>query len=104
MSYEERNGALHEPPFHGWFGLSYSHYIVMPRSLLQAMPHGWQERMIALIDEFREVFDHNADYLVRQRGEDGKFIHDPCANYRYPERDKFPWAVKEEPMQSRNVT
>ena len=91
MTYEKRIGVYHEPPFHGWFGLSYSHYIVIPRSLLEAMPHDWQKRAIVLFNEFREVFDHNADYMIKLRGEDGKFLHDPLANYRHPETDAFPW-------------
>ena len=93
MNYEQRNGALHEPPFHGWFGLSYSHYLVLPRSLLEAMPHEWQERAIVLFDEFREVFSHDADYMVKLR-QDGRFAHDPLANYRHPDPRTFPWREK----------
>lgn len=31
-------------PIHGFFGLSYSNYLVLPRTLMQSMPVAWQER------------------------------------------------------------
>ncbi|EFC79182.1 hypothetical protein FrEUN1fDRAFT_7713, partial [Parafrankia sp. EUN1f] len=31
---------------HTWFGLSYSNYLVLPRSLLQSMPDRWQEPFV----------------------------------------------------------
>ncbi len=43
---------------HTSFGLSYSNYLVMPRTLLQSMPAGWQERFVALVDEFNDAFSH----------------------------------------------
>ena len=55
---QERNGVLEEAPFHGWFQLSYSSYLVLPRSLLEAMPLEWQARMILLLDEMAEVFEN----------------------------------------------
>lgn len=55
-------------PVHLWFGLSYSNYQVLHRSLMQSMPVQWQERMVACLEELREAFDHveqAPDYEVR---------------------------------------
>lgn len=41
-----------------WFGLSYSNYLVVPRTLLQSMPDGWQYRFTALMDELVAAFGH----------------------------------------------
>lgn len=41
---------------HGWFELSYSNYQVIPRTLMQSMPGGWQRRMVACLEELREAF------------------------------------------------
>lgn len=43
---------------HGWFGLSYANYLVMPRALLQSMPEEWQLRFTPMLDEFMDAFDH----------------------------------------------
>jgi hypothetical protein len=45
-------------PIHTWFGLTYSNYLVLPRSLMQSMPIEWQERMAACLNEMRGAFDH----------------------------------------------
>jgi hypothetical protein len=53
--------ALHvaEPDaIHGWFGLSYSNYLVVPRTLLQSMPDEWQSRMVACLNELQDAFAH----------------------------------------------
>jgi hypothetical protein len=51
MMHQEQNGTYVESPLHGWFGLSYSSYFVMPRLALEALPVDWQNRFIALMDE-----------------------------------------------------
>lgn len=46
------------PDIHTWFGLSYSPYLVLPRTLLQSMPPEWQREFVAKLDELREAFAH----------------------------------------------
>jgi hypothetical protein len=51
--------AIHDRtsgPVHGWFELTYSNYLVLPRVLMQSMPVEWQERMVACLEEVREAF------------------------------------------------
>lgn len=43
---------------HTWFGLSYSSYAVLPRTLLQSMPAEWQERFVACMNEIDAAFSH----------------------------------------------
>lgn len=72
---------------HQWFGLSYSAYLVLPRSLMEGMPRCWQERMVALLEEARETYDTEQvtdTYSVHLRGDRGRFVGDPLANYRRP--------------------
>lgn len=45
-------------PVHGWFGLSYSNYQVVPRTLAQSMPVEWQARWVACLEELRAAFEH----------------------------------------------
>lgn len=47
-----------DEPVHTWFGLSYSHYAVVPRVLAQSMPLGWQRRFVRVMNELREAFEH----------------------------------------------
>lgn len=51
-------------PIHDWFGLTYSNYQVLHRTLMQSMPVEWQQRMVACLDELRSAFAHieHADY------------------------------------------
>lgn len=52
--------AIHptDGPVHTHFGLSYANYLVIPRTLMQSMPIGWQERMVACLDQLAEAFQH----------------------------------------------
>lgn len=43
---------------HKHFGLSYANYLVIPRTLLQSMPDGWQARFVALLNELESAFAH----------------------------------------------
>lgn len=84
------DGALHvlgDGPVHDAFGLTYASYLVWPRVLMQQMPLNWQERFVALLDEFWAEWDFAADkeYAVQVRGEDGRFAKDELANYRHPD-------------------
>lgn len=76
-------GATAPDPVHVWFGLSYSNYLVIPRSVLQSMPQQWQARFVALLEQIPEVLDVEtapSDYWVRAR-EGGRFVTDPFRGY-----------------------
>lgn len=45
-------------PIHGFFGLSYSNYLVLHRTLMQSMPVAWQERAVELFGELDAAFAH----------------------------------------------
>lgn len=45
-------------PVHHWFELTYSNYLVLPRTLLQSMPTAWQERIVACLGELRDAYSH----------------------------------------------
>ncbi|WP_327591426.1 hypothetical protein OHA25_61035 (plasmid) [Nonomuraea sp. NBC_00507] len=49
---------LDQRTVHAWFGLSYSNYAVLPRTLLQSMPDEWQHRFITCLDELEAAFSH----------------------------------------------
>lgn len=75
-------------PVWNWFGLTYSAYLVLPRALMCGMSIDWQNRMVALLEEMREVYDTehiNERYVVHLQKERGsKWRRDPLANYRHP--------------------
>lgn len=74
-------------PMWHWFELSYSSYLVLPRSLLCGMPIEWQTRMAGLLEEMRATYDPdkiNGNYAVSPRNKRGWFVKDPLANYRRP--------------------
>jgi hypothetical protein len=48
----------HRPDVHAWFGLSYSNYLVLPRTLLQTMPEEWQRDFVAKLAELEGAFSH----------------------------------------------
>ena len=79
---------------HTWFELTYSSYLVLPRSILQSMPMEWQYRFVALLDEAGDLCDKNGvempgSYTVRAKGDDGRFIQDPYCDYDRGRRDVF---------------
>lgn len=88
--------AIDDPnQIHAWFGLTYANYLVLPRTIMQAMPGEWQNRFVELMDELKKTFDYtesNQDYEVRLRKQidefDGrpvyKYLDDPLSNYRHP--------------------
>lgn len=78
-------------PVHAMFGLSYGNYLVLQRSLMEAMPLDWQHRFVAMVAEIEREFDTEAleisGYDVRARDEQtGRFVRDPLSNYRHPDR------------------
>jgi len=52
---DERHARL-DGPIHGWFGLTYSNYLVLHRGMMQSMPVKWQKRAVALFDELDQTF------------------------------------------------
>lgn len=75
-------------PVNAWFGLTYANYLVIPRSLLQGMPMAWQNRFVQCLNEMGSTYDSNQiedDYMVKLRGNNGKFKHDRLGEYRHPE-------------------
>lgn len=73
-------------PIHGWFGLTYAHYLVLPRSLMSVMPIEWQERMTNCLEEMYRACEHlnvKDKYTVLLRGEKGRIVKDPYADYRH---------------------
>lgn len=70
---------------HGWFGLTYSAYLVLHRVALQSMPDEWQERFVALLEEMRETIDHEqmpSSFRVMAVDDRGKFISDDWRDYQ----------------------
>ncbi len=80
---ERHNGEIND-----WFELTYSHYLVLQRSILQEMPTEWQERFISCINEIEDYFEFSevkGEYMVKLRDRDGRFVQDPLCNYRRPD-------------------
>lgn len=70
---------------HGWFGLSYANYLVLPRTLLQSMPQEWQDRFVTCLEQVADAYHHvpQADsYRVTAVNSDGKFVRDPVPHYQ----------------------
>jgi len=53
-------------PIQDFFGLTYSSYQVVPRVLAQSMPHAWQARFVACMEEMQQAFGYlgDVDYEV----------------------------------------
>lgn len=83
-----------DQPVHSFFGLTYANYLVLPRSVMQAMPVGWQRQMVALLEEAGERFghlygpnDYEVSLVMKRDDEDGVPVWtrpDPLAEYRRP--------------------
>ncbi len=71
------------------FGLSYASFLVLPRSLMQEMPDGWQDRCVDLVKEFDSEYPNQPDgEIFISWKEGGKFAKLPesLGNYRRPDR------------------
>ena len=79
---------------HNWFGLTYSNYLVIPRILMQEMPEAWQRKMVDLLNEAGETWEHDDNYTVQLKDKRGRFIKDPLAAYKYPDYDALNAARK----------
>jgi hypothetical protein len=70
-----------------WFSLSRSQYLTVPRSIMEAMPLEWQQRIVRCLRELDETFDwrpKNARYYCFLRKGNGHFGEDPLHEYRHP--------------------
>lgn len=99
MTHRDSMGRAIQAPIHGWFGLSYSSYFVIPRLALQELPVEWQERFIALIDEAFEVHGMmTPNYHVLREGAEYTFVtkYDPddetSRDYEFIAHHDDPWA------------
>jgi hypothetical protein len=76
-----------DDPVHTMFGLTYANYLVLRRSVLQAMPTQWQRLFVELIQQINETLDLPDDmrdsFVVQLRDEQGRFTDDPYAPYRH---------------------
>jgi hypothetical protein len=53
---------------HGWFGLTYSSYLVLPRVILQSMPDEWQWKFVKLLERLQEAaadIEMPSSYIVK---------------------------------------
>lgn len=57
---------LDHEAIHGFFGLSYSNYLVLHRTLMQSMPAEWQARAVAVFEELDAAYAHieRPDYFI----------------------------------------
>ena len=81
--------VLREGLVHGWFGLTYAQYLTVPRSIMEAMPHEWQERMVACLEQLDGRFNWRPEegrYWCRLKDDQGRFADDPLMEYRRPDR------------------
>lgn len=79
-----RSELIDPEPIHGWFGLTYAHYLTIPRSVLQSMPAEWQERFVECLKELDETIDWRPQegcYWVRLKDSRGRFARDPLGDY-----------------------
>lgn len=79
--------SLDPEPIHAFFGLSYSSYLVFPRSILQSAPVEWQREFVELLEELRDLsegveFEPAGGYRVQALDSRGRFIRDEFADYR----------------------
>ena len=71
---------------HSHFSLSYAAYLVLPRLSLQEMPHAWQDRFVALLDELEAAGvmpATDAKWSITRRGRRGRIVNDPWRDYRH---------------------
>lgn len=78
----------------GYFGLSYSSWVTLPRVLMHEMPSAWQDKMAGLLEEFDETFPDFTGELqlyVNATGKNGKYAALPehLNNYRHPNYEKI---------------
>jgi hypothetical protein len=76
-------------PVHGWFGLTYAAWLVLPRLYLEAMPEDWQRKFVVLLKELGATFDdwepEGTEIVVQLKGERGWLVAPPSwvTEYRH---------------------
>ena len=74
-----------QEPIHNWFGLTYSSYLILQRTILQSMPKLWQKKFVDLLEELEDATfdlkDVPGNFWVRAY-KNNKFTHDPYSNYK----------------------
>lgn len=77
--------AEQQEAIHSFFGLTYSNYLILPRSVLQSMSDEWQYKFVNLIEQIPkaidEYFEPAGGYRVFALDENKKFAKDPYSNY-----------------------
>lgn len=76
----------------GWFGLSRSAYVVLPRVMMHAMPDDWQGRFAELMDEWGDHWPNQPDITAHvQIKQNNRFISTPpwLLNYRHPDHNQL---------------
>ncbi len=76
----------------GWFGLSRSAYVVLPRVMMHAMPDDWQGRFAELMDEWDDHWPNQPDITAHvQIKQNNRFISTPpwLLNYRHPDHNQL---------------
>ncbi len=77
-----------ECPLEVFFGLTRSSYLVLPRVYLQAMPNEWQEKFVALLQEFEAAaktagINIPDKYHVNHLDPKGRFVKVEVPDYRH---------------------
>jgi len=73
---------------HGWFGLTYANYLVLPRTVLQSMPIEWQKKFVKLLEEADDACERAKvptprSYRVQPVGERGRYVADEIPHYKH---------------------
>jgi hypothetical protein len=78
-----------DAPVHLWFELTYSAYLVVQRSVLQAMPVEWQRRFVRLLNQIEQTLDVSdvpRSFRVLALDARNRFVSDPYRDYRHGRR------------------
>lgn len=70
---------------HEYFGLTHANYLVMHRTLLEAMPVEWQENFVRLLDEYDTAWDH-IDPGPTYRVQTGRWVYVEDLSFRELDR------------------
>lgn len=91
---------MSDGPIHNWFELSYAQYLTVPRSVMEAMPVEWQERMTKCLEDLDREFawrpKGGGRYWVTLQDAHGKYVHDDFREYRHPDYEMIEKARRPE--------
>jgi len=87
-----RNHVFSTTPVHDHFGLSYAHYHVVERSILQSMPEAWQRAWVSLTLQLEAMCEQvslsrPAGYCVTAQDEEGITHPNELQDYQRGRRD-----------------